>query len=85
MRAKVFGKASVRIVLYVLISILFIVSCSPESLILDETSKNKEDDITLSSNSDLLSSYKNNSNDETPEDISRHADSECDQPGLRDG
>ncbi|NLB77276.1 MAG: hypothetical protein GX796_00070, partial [Clostridiaceae bacterium] len=61
--------------------ILFIVSCSPESLILDETSKNKEDDITLSSNSDLLSSYKNNSNDETPEDYSSPFNKELD--GLR--
>lgn len=81
MRAKVFGKASVRIVLYVLISILFVVSCSPESLILDETSENKEDDITISSNAELLASYKNNSTDETTEYYSSPLNKELD--GLR--
>ncbi len=81
MKSKVVRKTSVHIVLFVIISLIFIVSCSPKALILDEISNNKEIDINIPNNAELLSSYKNKTDDNTVEDYTSPLKKELD--GLR--
>ncbi len=80
MKVKVIDKI-ILIVLLVILPILFIVSCSPKTILLDDESDGEKYDITISSNSELLYSYKKNSATITAEEYSSPLKKELD--GLR--
>lgn len=63
MKVKIAGKTSILIVFLVIISVLFIASCSSKYLILGDNSDNEE--AGISSNAELLTSYKNSTNNVT--------------------
>lgn len=81
MKVKIVGKTSILIVFFVIISLLMIASCSSKSLILDDKSDNEEANISISSNADLLTSYKNSTDKVTTVEYSSPLKKELE--GLR--
>lgn len=70
MKVKVFNKFPTLILVFVIINILFTVSCRPNPMPLDEISVDLEADVKVSDNTELLLSHKDTSADEKIEEFS---------------
>lgn len=69
MKIKIFERASI-LILFILIPLLLTMSCSPKVVSSDGITDNKEPDISISSNTELLSSHKENSAEVATEEYS---------------
>lgn len=81
MKGKIVGNTSILIILIIIISVLFITSCSSKFSILGDKSDDEEAGISISSNAELLSSYKNSTSNVTTVEYSSPLKQELE--GLR--